>query len=86
MNEDIEKDFGLLGNENRPPTVLRQISDFGNYDSITPKTTKPIRNSENLDLSYTFRPSQEVGEMRKLKEKVEKLERAYEDSHRVWQR
>ena len=35
-------------------------------------------------MSYTFRPEPEANEMRRLKEKVDRLEQAYEESTERW--
>jgi len=70
-----------------------------NKENIFPQSTK-VRYEplvKNQDLDYTFRPNPEVNEMRKLKDRVTQLhsslqsqfstvEKAYEQSSRIWKK
>ena len=82
----LDQEFETSSNRNNP-RVLRQISDFDSYENVVLNEFKPKFESSKtpkVDMSYTFRPEPEIIEMRRLKEKVDRLEQAYEESTERW--
>ncbi|CAI2377919.1 unnamed protein product [Moneuplotes crassus] len=88
MNSILDQEIVHVDQRASSRGVQRHVSNFSTHSNSSREdfTFRDGKNRPNCDIEDPFRPEPEITEMKRLREKVERLEKACKKSTKIWKR